>query len=72
MFIKVKVTPSSKKPEIIQKSEDSFDIKIKSKPKDGEANKEVVSVLADFLNISKSKIKLTKGHRQRSKIFEIL
>jgi len=71
MFIRVKVFPGSKKEAIIKKSEHSFEIKIKEKPKRGEANKRLVLVLASYFKIVKSKIKLIKGFRQRNKIFEI-
>ena len=71
MLIKVKVFPSSKEEEIIKKSEDSFEIKVKEKPIKGLANKEIIKVLTSYFNISKSNIRLIKGFRQRNKIFEI-
>jgi len=71
MLIKAKVFPNSKKPEIIKKSEDSYEVKVKEKPVRGEANRAVISVLASFLKISESKIRLIKGFRARNKIFEI-
>ncbi|RLC39924.1 MAG: DUF167 domain-containing protein [Candidatus Nealsonbacteria bacterium] len=71
MLIKVKVFPSSKKEEIIKKSGDSFEVKVKEKPRRGEVNKKLVEVLAFYFKISKAKIKLIKGTKKRSKIFEI-
>jgi len=69
MLIKVKVYPNSKKEEIIQKKEDSFDVYIKPKPQKGEANKEVVKMLASFFDVKD--IKLIKGAKQRNKVFKI-
>ena len=71
MLIRVKVFPNSKKEEIIRKSEDSFDIKVREKPIKGEANKAVFSLLADYFEIPRGKIRLMKGSKQGNKIFEI-
>ena len=71
MLIKVKVFPNSKKEEIIKKTEDSFEIKVKAKPIKGQANREVIKVLAYHLKIPESKIKMIKGFKQRNKVFEI-
>jgi len=72
MLIKVKVFPNSKEEKIIKRSEDSFEIKVKAKPIKGQANKEVVRVLAFYFKIPKSKVKLVKGAKKRNKIFEIM
>ncbi len=71
MIFKVKVFPNSKKKEIVKKSEDSFEIKVKEKPIKGEANRAVVKLLADYLGLPAGKIRLIKGAKQRNKIFEI-
>ena len=71
MLIKVKVFPNSKKEEIIKKSDDSFEVKVKAKPIKGEANREVVRALAFYFKIPESKIRLIKGFKKRNKIFEI-
>ena len=71
MLIKVKVFPVSKKEEIIKKSEDSFEIKVKAKPIKGLANKAVINVLSLYFKIPESEIRLVKGFKERNKIFEI-
>jgi len=71
MLIKVKVFPNSKKEEVIKKSEDSFEVKVKAKPERGMANKEVLEILSVYFEIPESKIKLVKGFKKRNKIFEI-
>jgi hypothetical protein len=71
MLVKIKVFPSSKNREIIKKSEDSFDIKVKEKPKNNEANLAVFEVLAEYFHIKHSQILLIKGAKERNKIFEI-
>ena len=71
ILIKVKVFPNSRKEEIIKKSKDIFKIKVKEKPKMGKANKAVIKLLSNFFKIPQSKIRLIKGFKERSKIFEI-
>lgn len=71
MLIKVKVFPEEKEPEVLKKSEDSFDVKVKEKPKMGQANEAVISLLAYYFEIPRQKIRLIKGGKERHKIFEI-
>jgi hypothetical protein len=71
MLIKVKVFPQAGKEEIIKKEEDSFEIWVKEKPIQGQANQAVISLLAEYFQIPRDKIRLIKGFRQRNKIFEI-
>ena len=71
MLIKVKVFPNSKKEEVIKKSEDSFEVKVKEKPERGKANRTAVRILASYFDLPESKIRLIKGFSKRNKIFEI-
>ena len=71
MLIKVKVFVGAKKEEIIKKSEDSFEVKVKERPVRGEANKRVVEILSLYFKILKGKIRIVKGYKQRNKIFKI-
>jgi uncharacterized protein (TIGR00251 family) len=72
MLIKVKVFPNSKKEEIIKKSEDSFEVKVKEKPVKGLANRAVINILSLYFKVPVSKIRLVKGFKERNKIFEII
>lgn len=71
MFIKVKVIPSSKKDSITEKKKDSFEVCVKEDPVQGMASLRTIEILADYLKVKKEKIRLVKGFKQRSKIFEI-
>ena len=71
MLIKIKVFPGSKKEEIIKKTEDSFEIRVREKPIKGEANQAVINLLGFYFKVPKQEIRLIKGFRQRNKIFEI-
>ena len=72
MLIKIKVSPGSKKEEVIQKNEDSFIIKVKPKAKEGKANSRMVELLAQYLNIPLSRIRIIKGGHQKNKIIHII
>ena len=71
MLIKVKAFPSSKEDEVIKKSEDSFDVKVREKPIMGQANKRMIILLSYYFEIPKENIRLIKGFKERNKIFEI-
>ncbi len=68
MLIKVKVSTNSKKEEVIQKSEDSFQVKVRAKPIEGQANRAVTQALALFLKLPENKIRLMRGFRTRNKL----
>ncbi len=71
MLIKVKVSPGAKSEEIKEKTKDSFEIKVAEKAENNLANKRVVEVLARYLCIPRSKIRLIRGGKKRNKIYEI-
>jgi hypothetical protein len=72
MLIKVKAFPGENEEEIIKKSEDSFDIKVKEKPVMGQANKGIIRVLSFYFKVPESKIRMIKGFKERNKIFDII
>lgn len=72
MLIKVKAIPNSSKNEVIQKTENSFWVKTKEPAQDNRANNSVKELLAEKFKISPSRLRMIKGARTPSKIFEIL
>lgn len=71
MRISVKVSPRAAKQEINRVGNREFRVKVKSPPEKGEANKEVVEVIAEYFDVPKSKVSILKGHTKRKKIIEI-
>lgn len=71
MLIKVKAFPGSKKQEIVKKSEDAFDVHVREKPVQNQANQAIIEALSDYFKVSKSGIKIVKGFKERNKIFLI-
>lgn len=71
MYIKVKVTAGSKKEVFKKLKEDAFQISVKEKAEMNMANRRVLSLLSENLNLPIGKIKLISGHHSPSKIFSI-
>ena len=71
MLIKVKVFPQAGQEQIVKKAEDSFEIWVREKPIQGQANRAVINALSDYFKVPRENIKLIKGFKQRSKIFKI-
>jgi len=71
MLLRVKVKPGSKADEIIREADGTLKIKIREQPVEGKANKYLVKFLGDILNLSKSKIVLTKGEGSSFKTLKI-
>ena len=72
MRIYIKVSPRSSKKEVIKISEGEYKVKLTAPPVDGEANKMLVKILADFFDVSKSSINIVGGKTAKTKIVDIL
>jgi uncharacterized protein len=71
MQIRVKVKPNSKIPRIVEEEDNSLTIYLKSPPVDGKANQELIKVLAERFDVSKSRITIKSGLSSRQKLVEI-
>ncbi|MFA6424153.1 MAG: DUF167 domain-containing protein [Candidatus Magasanikbacteria bacterium] len=70
--LKIRVLPRSSKNEVIGKMSDgTLKIKLTAPPVDGKANDALIKLLADYFNISKSKIKIVSGNTSKNKMIEI-
>ncbi len=70
-ILKINVKTGSKKPGIEEIDKDIIKIRLKSQPHDGLANRELLEILSDFLNMPKSKIEIIKGLTSKNKIIKI-
>lgn len=61
MQIKVKVTPRSSKSEVMGEKDGILIVKLKSAPVDGEANTELIRVLAEFFGVGEVTVEIKKG-----------
>lgn len=67
----VKVKPNSKKQSIEESPDGVFSVHLKSPPVDGKANKELIELLAEKFDVSKSQIRIKSGLSSRTKLVEI-
>lgn len=70
MKISVSVKPRSSAQSIEQVA-DQYIVRVTAAPTDGEANEQVVHVLAKHFNIAPSLVAIVKGHTAKHKIIEI-
>ncbi len=68
--LKIHVTTNSKQTGI-RKGEGRLEIKLKSKPLKGEANKELKELLSNFFGVPINNIKIIKGLKSKNKIINV-
>ncbi|MDD5613823.1 MAG: DUF167 domain-containing protein [Candidatus Omnitrophica bacterium] len=71
MKISVTVKPKSKRPEVKKIDPAHFVVAVKEPPQNGRANEAAIKMLAEFLDIAPSELRISSGHSSRRKIIEI-
>lgn len=71
MYLKVKVTTGAKKESFKKKNINTFEISVKEKPERNMANMRVIELIAEYLKIPKTKVKIVSGHHRPNKLFSI-
>lgn len=69
-LLHLNVKPNSQKQEIIN-NEDNLTVKLRSKPVQNKANKELLNLLKKKLKISSTQIQITSGSKGTNKIISI-
>ncbi|UZQ55301.1 DUF167 domain-containing protein [Trichothermofontia sichuanensis B231] len=67
----VKVKPNAKRQQVVEQSDGSLLVYLKSPPVDGKANQELIRVLADYFQVTKSQVSIQQGMTSRTKWVEI-
>ena len=67
MHIKVRVKTGAKNERVRKVADDCFEINVREKPEANAANRRVLELLAMHLNISRKRLRITKGHHSPSK-----
>ena len=70
MKIQVKVKPNSKNEELSQEG-DSFIVKVKEPPREGQANQAVIKLLAEYFGVPQSQVRILSGFKNKNKVIEI-
>ena len=70
MRIEIKVFPKSSRNELVEKN-GLFKAYITEAPEKGKANKAVMGLVAEKFNVSKNKVTIVRGMKNRNKIVEV-
>ncbi|EDX77992.1 conserved hypothetical protein [Coleofasciculus chthonoplastes PCC 7420] len=68
----VKVKPNSKTQSIEEMADGTLKVNLKSPPVDGKANKELIELLAEKFNVTKSQVQIKSGLSSKIKLIEIV
>lgn len=69
--LSVRVQPRASSNEVLEVRNGRLLIRTTAAPTDGKANKAVIRLLASFLGIAPSRIRVTRGQTQRNKVLYI-
>lgn len=69
--LSVRVQPRSSRDEIQGIKDGRLRIRTTAAPTDGKANKAAIRLLADYLGVAPSRIRLVRGMTQRNKLFVV-
>jgi uncharacterized protein len=72
VLIRVHVTPNAREPRVVKLGEADFEVKVDEKATGGRANKRLLVILSEHLEVPKSRILIVKGAKSRDKILEVM
>ena len=70
-IIHVRVIPNARKNEV-KKFDNGFKIYLTAPPVEGKANKMLLKILAEELNIKKSQLSIARGTNSRDKVIRVM
>ena len=71
MRISVKIKPSSKVASVEKTGEKEFLVRVKSPPKEGRANAELIKVLGEYFGVPKTRVAIVLGLSGKKKVIDI-
>ena len=72
MYLHVNVTAGAKVEKLEKTRENYFQISVREKAKQNLANKRVLELVSDYLQIPRQKIRIINGHHSPSKLLSVL
>jgi uncharacterized protein YggU (UPF0235/DUF167 family) len=72
MLIHIKIKPNSNKDEVVKKSDASYVVFVREEAKENKANYAMLLLLAEYLNVPVSILRIITGHHTPSKIVEVM
>lgn len=70
MKYQITVKPGGSQEKIVATGDQELTVYLRAKPHDGEANSALIKILAKYLNIPKTSLKITRGQKSRIKTIE--
>jgi uncharacterized protein len=70
-LLQVRVQPKARRNEIVEQPDGSFRVRVTAAPADGEANRAVITLLAEAFAVAPSRVALVRGATSRDKLFRI-
>jgi uncharacterized protein (TIGR00251 family) len=69
--LRVRVSPGSRRAEVVGRHGDAWKVRVASPPENGRANEAVLRLLAETLAVPRARLELVSGHGARDKIVEL-
>jgi len=69
--VQVRVMPRAKRNEVKER-DGGYRVYLTAAPVDGKANKALLEVLAEHLDVKRSQLKIIKGERSRDKVVRVM
>ena len=70
--IAVTVKPNAKKAEVTQLANSEYRVEVREPAQDGKANQAVIELLARYLGVPKSTVRINRGLSSRHKLLELI
>lgn len=71
MLIRVKVKTGARKESVIKKSEDRLEVSVRARAERGEANAQVLLLVAEYFGVSASKVRMVRGRTTPNKTLQV-
>ena len=69
--LRVRVAPGARRSAVVGRLGEAWKVRVQARPERGEANAEVVALLARVLGVSPSAVRVVRGHAARDKLVEV-
>ena len=66
------MTPNARRARVVRVAEASYEVKVDARAEGGRANRRLVELLSEHLQVPRSRIAIVTGARSREKLVEVL
>lgn len=72
MLIHIKIKPDSNKDDVVKKNDASYIVFVREEAKENKANYAMLLLMAEYLDVPVSILRIITGHHSPSKIIEVM